>query len=569
MARWRRMAYGVTLPSWALEPPQIRACGSRSAASVRPRLPDGGVRRDFSSLPASSTSKATPLAFDELGALASQLRASAAPPPAAQERPHTPQASLVDSSSLSDFGQLAASLRASDAPAEAVDWMVETLGEIERRKKEQEALMKRSWSDTSFEEGDAGNNVTLQNYEVQLADMMHKAVAGLGDAGVLGSAIDLAGAYKKNYRLDQAEAVLLSCTRESENRSGAWMVKYLNHMSQVRMKQRRNAEAMEMMYEMEQLAHFDKDEAGASEFYETLYRNMASCLRSMGREDEAAVYFAKMVDALRRHKRHMDWMDLWDLGVLVANRAFQAKRWEEFYKSREIIAEALKMQKAAEPHECILRAKILSNLGQCYLATEEYAEADLHYSEAYELFDRTVGRRSPLFGMQAWACGNLRMAEKRYAEAVPFLGEALYVEVVGDGLSVSEMAKLLDQLMVCFHEWLGNAASAATDLAGPLPSDAGHAAEPLRRSLATLIDDPRWDDLPETPELAIMSHKAALMYVAARWNDQAMKRTAALFNRRALDILRRTDAEGEAMRCLVQADAIQRALFEDAKTHAP
>ena len=35
-----------------------------------------------------------------------------------------------------------------------------------------------------------------------------------------------------------------------------------------------------------------------------------------------------------------DWMDLWDLGVLIANRAYQAGRWSEFYKSREIIQEA-------------------------------------------------------------------------------------------------------------------------------------------------------------------------------------------------------------------------------------
>ena len=38
--------------------------------------------------------------------------------------------------------------------------------------------------------------------------------------------------YKKNYKLEKAEAVLLRCTRHAEERSGAWLVKYLNHMSQ-------------------------------------------------------------------------------------------------------------------------------------------------------------------------------------------------------------------------------------------------------------------------------------------------------------------------------------------------
>ena len=90
--------------------------------------------------------------------------------------------------------------------------------------------------------------------------------------------------------------------------------------------------------------------------------------------------------------------------------------------------------------------QVLSNLGQCFLATEEFSEAEKHYTEAYELFLETVGKRSPLFGMQAWACGNLRQAQQRDRDALHFLGEALYVEVVKDGLSVSEMMKLLDQV---------------------------------------------------------------------------------------------------------------------------
>lgn len=53
-------------------------------------------------------------------------------------------------------------------------------------------------------------------------------------------------------------------------------------------------------------------------------------------------------------------MDLWDLGVLIANRAYQqgrrrilrvrcgvVARWAEFYKSREIIAEAFRSRFAA------------------------------------------------------------------------------------------------------------------------------------------------------------------------------------------------------------------------------
>ena len=29
----------------------------------------------------------------------------------------------------------------------------------------------------------------------------------------------------------------------------------------------------------------------------------------------------------------MDWMDIWNLGTLVANRAYQEERWPEFHKA--------------------------------------------------------------------------------------------------------------------------------------------------------------------------------------------------------------------------------------------
>jgi len=331
------------------------------------------------------------------------------------------------------------------------------------------------------------------------------------------------------------------------------MVKYLNHMSQVRMKQRRDVEAMEMMYEIESLANFPVEEPGASQFYETLYRNMSAGLRSMGREDEAAIYFMKMADASRHHKEALDWMDLWDLGVLMANRAYHSERWAEFHKARETLAEALRLQAVVEPHELILRAKVLSNLGQCYLATGEHDEAEVHYSEAYRLFDITVGKRSPLFGMQAWACGNLRCAQGRHAEALHLLGEALYVEVVGDGLSVSEISKLLDQILQCLHE----TSSAVDGTRGAADT------EPVQRSLNVLMEDPRWHQLPETVDLAAMAHKAALVHVAAGWLGTTPRRTAAAYNARAIRVLRELAHEDHAPRWLAQAEAVQRAVLDE------
>lgn len=446
----------------------------------------------------------------------------------------------------SELRALVVGLEAS-TPPEAYRWMLETVAQLESQQRDRAALMKRSWSDSPFEEGEARNEEVIEGFELELVGMLRSSPKGLGDGQILGNAIDLAGAYKKNYKLEKSEAVLLRCTRHAEERSGAWMVKYLNHISQVRMKQSRDVEAMEMMYEIESLANFPMDEPGASTFYETLYRNMSSGLRRMAREDEAAVYFMKMVEASQYHKPRLDWMDLWDLGLLIANRSYQTQRWPEFYKAREILAEALRQQKAVEPHELILRAKVLSNLGQCFLATGEHAEADVHYSEAYDLFRSCVGHRSPLFGMQAWACGNLRQAEGRHEEALPMFGEALYVEVVKDGLSVSEMMKLLDQIISSAHE----------------ARQTGHGelrVEPIERALATLVEDPRWHRLADSLDLAVLCHKMALFHVAVSGGTATAPHWAASLSERAVRLLRQASGR-EAAPWLAQAEAIRGVLL--------
>ena len=49
------------------------------------------------------------------------------------------------------------------------------------------------------------------------------------------------------------------------------MVKYFNYLSQVRIKQPRDVEALEMMYQIESLATFPFNEFAPSEFYGTFH----------------------------------------------------------------------------------------------------------------------------------------------------------------------------------------------------------------------------------------------------------------------------------------------------------
>ena len=60
---------------------------------------------------------------------------------------------------------------------------------------------------------------------MELVEMLRNSSRGLAVSTVIGSPIDLAGAYKRNHKLDKAKAVLVRCARHAELKSGSWMVK--------------------------------------------------------------------------------------------------------------------------------------------------------------------------------------------------------------------------------------------------------------------------------------------------------------------------------------------------------
>merc|ERR1712151_972236 len=116
------------------------------------------------------------------------------------------------------------------------------------------------------------NEERVEEIEAMLASGLSKSGGGLEDGGNLGGALDLVGVYMKNYKLDKADAVLSRCGPYVSARGGVWMVKWLNHISTVRMKQSRNVEALEMLYDLELYSPYSAEEA--PEFFETLYRNL-------------------------------------------------------------------------------------------------------------------------------------------------------------------------------------------------------------------------------------------------------------------------------------------------------
>jgi len=112
--------------------------------------------------------------------------------------------------------------------------LVEACQKVATAYRDKAALLKRDWTDEMFQEGEEFNEARVAEIERALAGGL--GGAGLEDGKNLGAALDLCGVYMKNYKLDKADAVLARCGPHVSARGGVWMVKWLNHISTVRMK---------------------------------------------------------------------------------------------------------------------------------------------------------------------------------------------------------------------------------------------------------------------------------------------------------------------------------------------
>lgn len=386
--------------------------------------------------------------------------------------------------------------------------LVQVLDKAALAYRDKAALLKRDWTDEMFQEGEDDNDMRVAEIEAMLASGLSVSGSGLEDGGNLGSALDLVGVYMKNYKLDKANAVLDRCAPHVSKRGGVWMVKWLNHVSTVRMKQSRHLEALEMMYDLELYSPYSAEEAPA--FFETLNRNLAWALKACGRIDEAAVYFERMARDAQAHKGGLDWFDCWDIGKLMATRAFKENEMTAFYRGRELMEKALQMQIDAEPHDLVMRAKVHDTLAECFLVSKEYEKAEEHYRAGYKLMADTVGRNSPLFGKQARHMANLLLAQEKRVASLPFLREALVVETCKDAVSVAEVMELVG-LIVETQQKCG------LDVVDTLESN--HA--PLK----TLQGNLRGRGLDKSKEYGILCHKMSLIYLHESKRDRkALKR---------------------------------------------
>lgn len=125
------------------------------------------------------------------------------------------------------------------------------------------------------------------------------------------------------------------------------------------------------------------------------------------------------------------------------------------------------------------------------------------------------------------------------------------MEVVKDGLSVSEMLKLSDQILFSLNECNKEGIDYTSNT------------QALETALSTLSTDARWDHLEENEALAVLAHKMSLIYVAARWSGLNAKTVAARNSSRALRIFSTISSNTEVDQWRQQVNLIHRTMFND------
>jgi tetratricopeptide (TPR) repeat protein len=339
---------------------------------------------------------------------------------------------------------------------------------------EHASVQQREWTDHDFQDGEAANLEKVNEMEMFLgkrfaavareqrlelgfedtdADGQGDALQVfqhpelLDDARNLGGALDLVGAYLKNYLIDKADLVMSHVYPRCRKRGGLWLIKALNHYSTVRMKQSRYQDALDMLKEMESLVPYDPDTSDdiyVSDIFDKLYRNLGTVYSELGERERALYYFERAVEV----KKGLEtWFDLWDVGKARAILAFDKNDEAELRRCLAMVQKARVFHERDEPEDRVMLAKITHSVGEVHLALKDLGEACREFTESYELFLETVGANNPLTGRQARAVVEALVQMREWERAKPYLWAAFECEGAADVVRARELVALLDHVV--------------------------------------------------------------------------------------------------------------------------
>eukprot|EP00933_Yihiella_yeosuensis_P042976 TRINITY_DN37658_c0_g1_i1.p1 TRINITY_DN37658_c0_g1~~TRINITY_DN37658_c0_g1_i1.p1 ORF type:complete len:648 (-),score=147.95 TRINITY_DN37658_c0_g1_i1:81-2024(-) len=284
------------------------------------------------------------------------------------------------------------------------------------------------WSDIPFLGGLEENMRIVQDCEAQFARKMAADPHGFKSPEILAAAMDLAIVFVKNYALDKADSLFLVMEPYCMKRGLPWDVKWFQDCATLRCKQARQAEAAPLLEEV----------AKRTPPHEATLRNLGTVYNQLREFDKAKVYFdaaAELVNQGRTDGRQ-DKEDLWNIGLVHKNK-------KEFDIAVPMLEQALAQWLEEDPEDDVTLAKLYDSVGSCYDDMGRPDDAVPTLQKAKDLYTRSIGTESPLFGS---ACERLTRAlvhAGRHQEGLDNLIEAFTVIAMQDAVHPTPLFELL------------------------------------------------------------------------------------------------------------------------------
>lgn len=286
------------------------------------------------------------------------------------------------------------------------------------------------WSEQDFLGGLEENQRIVQECEAKFARLMAQHPEGFRAPEVLAKGLDLAVVYLKNYALDKADALYKVTKAQCLSRGLPWNVKWFQDCATLRCKQNRQAEAAPMLEEVAKL----------TPPHEATLRNLGTVYNQLRDHDKAKVYFDAAAELVGERDANgqliLDKEDLWNIGLVHKNK----KNYDE---AAPMLDQALEKWLEEDPEDDVTLAKLYDSVGSCYDEMGRHDEAVGVLQKAKDLYDRSIGTESPLYGSACERLSRALVHAGRHQEGLDNLIEAFTVIALQDAVHPTPLFELL------------------------------------------------------------------------------------------------------------------------------
>eukprot|EP00286_Rhodomonas_abbreviata_P021916 CAMPEP_0181307184 /NCGR_PEP_ID=MMETSP1101-20121128/10732_1 /TAXON_ID=46948 /ORGANISM="Rhodomonas abbreviata, Strain Caron Lab Isolate" /LENGTH=439 /DNA_ID=CAMNT_0023413359 /DNA_START=114 /DNA_END=1433 /DNA_ORIENTATION=+ len=295
------------------------------------------------------------------------------------------------------------------------------------------------------DESDGGSEDCLSDAEEELVRestyrhkmMKSRQVNGPNHDKTLQKTLRLVSCLIGQYKLNETDELLDIIMPACKEKGGKLYLKAIQSRAFCLFKQYRFKDALTIFHEQATLV-------GPSA---ALYENMAHTYNSIGDYDNAAKYFTEAMSLLGQGSYGKKGGILLGLGLVKERQGNPREALPVLQQALQHYKDDCKTEDGSS-----LIAKAHMSVGQCHEMLGELPEGAEHIRDAASIFQKTVGKVSPLYANAIGVLGRILIAQGKRDEAEPLIHESLDTEANKDAFHPDTIWKLLNTLKELWTE---------------------------------------------------------------------------------------------------------------------